>query len=454
MTSRLQEAVNFSARKLGVVGATAALLHGDNLTTAVTGQANVATGIPVTPDTLFQVGSTTKLFNAAMLLRLADMGSIDLDRPIIEYLTDFSLCDVAATTSVTCRQLLSMTSGMDNGPYSNFGRGADAVQLYVKSLAEIPHAFTPGSRYGYSNASSIVAGRVAEVITGHSWDDLIRDLILVPAGLTDTLTVPEHVMLRRFSLGYHRHEQGDVSVVPRWAWARSMGPAGATLCSTATDLVRFAAILLNHGEGAERRVLSEDAVAAMHGCEIEIEPTGEADWWGLGPSGRFWNGLAVHGHGGTNTGGSSVLTWIPERGIAIATIVNTASLGYPFARAVAAAVLPELGITPEYSLIPSPDVQVDVDAFVGDYTMFGLTIQIKADNKGQLVATSSEALPFYDKPIGTVKLLPVTETSFLPADNAISGGRDWGIAFAGVPGQRADYMINGLWAMRRVETSR
>lgn len=450
MRALLQDAVDAAAEQVGVVGAAAALVHDGEVVDAVAGLASADTGVPVTKDTLFQIGSTTKVYNAALAMRLADAGELDLDAPVVEWLPDLRLADSVAARSVTCRQLLSMSAGLDNGPYDGHGRGDDAVRRYVDALADVPHSFMPGTGYGYSNASTIVAGRVVEVVTGRDWDSALRELLLEPLGLRQTLTLPEEIIYHRFALGHRREPSGETTVIPRWALNRACGPAGGTLCASAPDLVRFARMFLDGGLAADgTRVLSRAAIEQMHARQVEVPPTGVAEWWGVGPYGHVWDGHVVHGHSGTNTGGSSQLLWIPGLDVAIATVVNTPELGYPFARAVVDAVLPELGVHPGSRLRPDPSVEFDAAALTGDYAMHGMRFHVGAGERG-LELTADTTIPMFERQIGPVELLPVTPTSFLPADVTISGGRGWGIAFVGDQGEPARHLVNGLWTMRRV----
>src|ERR1700722_5247110 len=111
----LQELLDDAARCLDVTGAQLAIFDGQNVREFATGYRNRELGLPVTHDTLFQIGSTTKVFNAALILSLVDGRKLDLDVPVREYLRDFRLADLDAQQHTSLRHLLSMSSGMDNG---------------------------------------------------------------------------------------------------------------------------------------------------------------------------------------------------------------------------------------------------------------------------------------------------------------------------------------------------
>src|SRR3954467_10205471 len=95
--------------KHGAVGASVAVLSGDEITAAASGTANLRSGLAVATDTLFQIGSITKGYTATVVVQLVDEGLLDLDAPVVSYLPEFRVADDDATRTVTTRQLLSHT---------------------------------------------------------------------------------------------------------------------------------------------------------------------------------------------------------------------------------------------------------------------------------------------------------------------------------------------------------
>src|SRR5437660_7277268 len=106
----LADVVEETARRLGVAGAQVAFFDGEHTVEAAIGVANAETGEAVTTDTLFQIGSTTKLYAAALTLQLVDEGRVDLDEPVTSYLPDLRLADDEAASTITLRHLHSMSS--------------------------------------------------------------------------------------------------------------------------------------------------------------------------------------------------------------------------------------------------------------------------------------------------------------------------------------------------------
>lgn len=446
----LNELARELAAELNVAGAQVAVLQDGELSEGVAGVENVETGLPVVPETLMQIGSTTKMFTAALVMEHVAEGAIDLDVPVVEQLPGFALSDEHATRTVTPRHLMSMSSGMDNGPYTDYGRGDDALARYVEALAGEPHVFPPGQGYGYSNASTCVSGRLVEHVSGNTWDEELRRRILEPAGLDNSATSAEDIIHRRFALGHTQTPEGGLEAIHGWSLPRSTAPTGGTLCTTATDLVKFAHLFLHGGRSLPgEQVLSPETVAGMQTRTTEVPYTLMADWWGLGPSGRLWDGVALWGHSGTNLGGSSYLLWAPERKIAIATTVNTPRGGYPFARRVQEVLFEErAGIRVPPRPEPPGHVEIDADRLVGTYSMHGLDFFIAAKDGGLTIAAES-VLPGVDPVIEESPLVALSPTSFLPTDSRIDGNRGYALAFVGAEDGPARHVVNGVFAMRR-----
>ena len=111
-----------SIEQLDIAGAQIALAVGDDVLHAEAGIANVDLGTPVTADTPFQIGSTTKLYTAALVMQLADDGAVDIDGPVAAYLPGVRLAPGDAWRAITPRHLMAMTSGRFLPRYCRFSR--------------------------------------------------------------------------------------------------------------------------------------------------------------------------------------------------------------------------------------------------------------------------------------------------------------------------------------------
>lgn len=453
----LQELLDGSAAKCGVIGAQMAIFDRGRLREFATGWRNWELRLPVTADTLFQIGSTTKVFNASLVMSLVDSGKLALDVPVREYLRDLRLASWEAQHSVTLQHLLSMSAGMDNGFYHDYGRGDEALGRYVVALAGLPHLFKPGTAFGYSNASTNVAGHAAATVMGRSWEELLAERIIDPLSLHSTALFAEDLLAHPVALGYTR---GDTNAAPHrvrgWALPRSCAPAGGTLSCSAGDLVRFARMFLDRGAGPEgRRVLSTSAVDNMHAPQVELPTRLMAQQWCCGPYRKIWDGAAVYGHSGTNVGGSSMLLWCPEKQIAIATVVNVAAQGYPLAERIFDVVFPELfGIQKPRAPAPEAIEPLEIEdpgRLVGRFEAFGTVVQITWEG-GRLLATEDSDLNrmYGIEPVTRSELIPLGGDRFFPRNPALSGNRLWDVAFWDESQSgRATHYLGGLFAFRR-----
>jgi len=447
--SALQQLLDGAAEKAGVVGAQLAVFDGMQLRAFATGYRNLELRLPVTNDAVFQIGSTTKLFNAALVLSLVDAGKLDLDTAVHEYIRDFRLADLEAQASVTLRQLLSMSAGLDNGPYYDYGRGDDALLRYVETLAGVPQIFQPGTAFGYSNASTNIAGCAAASVMGQTWELLLTERIFGPLGLTHSLLCAEDALLQEVALGYLRPSADEALRRSPLGLTRSMGPAGAVTYSSASDLVTLACMLLNRGSStAGIRILSEAAVATMHKAQVSLPTRLFADEWCIGPYRKEWDGSTLYGHSGTNWSGSSTLLWCPEKRVAIATVVNVAAQGYPFAEEIFDVVFPQLFEIrkPKRLMCRSGgEIKMDLSPYVGRFEAFGMSAEIIREGEALLLNYKTNAVH-----VDGCELVPLAPGRFLPSDPRVSGNRDWDIAFWGWNADgRASYLLQGVFPMRR-----
>lgn len=440
MNELLDGLLSEAAARHGVMGAQLAVVVDGERAQAAAGVANAELGTPVTGETLFQIGSTTKLHTAALVLGLADAGLVELDRPVADRLPGPRL-PPGPLRDVTPRHLLSMTSGLDNGPYADTGRGDDCVARYVDLLADVPPVFEPGEGFGYSNASTVVSGLLVERVTGATWDAALRDRLAAPLGLAHTVSLPEELPYHRVAVG---HDAAGRVVRP-WLLSRGLGPSGSTLCSTAADLAVLGQTLLDGGVAPGGvRLLSAEAVEATRTPHVEVEARWFAEQWCAGPYRKVWDGVAVYGHGGTNLGGSSTLVWIPERNAVLAVTANTPSQGYPFAEEVFGAVCSELlGLALPVREEPDAGLPVDASLYTGVYETCDTRYEVAERPGGIAVTTTSGGGGL------TCDLLPLGGHRFWPSDDRLGGMHRWDVAF--VPGRdgRAVRFMNGAFAARR-----
>jgi CubicO group peptidase (beta-lactamase class C family) len=186
-------------------------------------------------DTTFRVGSITKQFTAAAILRLAQEGKLAVTDPIGKLLPDYP----AVGAKVTVRQLLEQTSGLpsytdrdDMAEHKN--RPHTPVQI-MALFWDQPLEFTPGSQFRYSNSNYVVLGAIIEKVSGQPYGDYLRDHLFAPAGMTRT-TAGDAPALANRALGYQRRGDALVEAEPL---DMSFPYAAGNVRSTASDLLKW-----------------------------------------------------------------------------------------------------------------------------------------------------------------------------------------------------------------------
>jgi len=320
--ARLEQLLAERADAYRVPGAVAGVLLDDELTLASWGKANLATGVDVTPDTLFQIGSITKIYTATLLSQMAGAGVVSLDEPVRAQLQEFAVADPGATLEITPRHLLAHTSGMHGDHLIDTGWNSDALERYVATLHALGQIHSPDETYSFCNTGFGVAGRLIENATGEHFDRVLRRRLTRPIGATSTVTLPQHALVHRVAVG-HELPRGDESpkIVHRWPLARANGPMGGIL-APAAEVLAFARLHVASGialNGAE--LLPAHTVEAMAEPQIE-SPLPDEDQ-GLAWTVRRWDGVTCLGQDGDTFGQRSYLRVIPERRFAVVVLANS-----------------------------------------------------------------------------------------------------------------------------------
>jgi dipeptidyl aminopeptidase/acylaminoacyl peptidase/CubicO group peptidase (beta-lactamase class C family) len=350
----------------------------DELVQAASGVLNVDSGVATTVDSVFQIGSISKVWTATLVMQLVDEGLLELDAPVVDVLPELQLADPDVTKRVTMRHLLTHTSGIDGDVFTDTGRGDDCLEKYVEGLAEVAQNHPLGATWSSCNSGFSLIGRVIEKITGDTWDEAMQKRVFAPLGLQRTGTLPEHALLHRAAVGHVAEGDAEPTRAPVWGLPRSLGPAGLINAQTA-DVLAFARLHLTGGlAAAGTRLLSEAAAAEMttHQADLPDKYT-LGDSWGLGWIRFGWGGHRLIGHDGNTIGQSAFLRLLPEAGLAVTLLSNggnTRDLYEDLYREIFAELA---GVAMPRPLVPSAGaVQVDVTPHVGRYERAAAEIEV------------------------------------------------------------------------------
>jgi CubicO group peptidase (beta-lactamase class C family) len=399
----LQPLLDELAAAHGIPGAAAAVLRDGSVEEAATGVLNLSTGVAATTDSLFQIGSVTKVWTATLVLQLVEEGLVDLDVPVRTYLPELELADAAAAEAVTLRQLLSHTGGLGDDQRDT-GRGNDCLERYVESCRTLAQTAPPGRVLSYSNPGFRIAGRVVERVTGVTWNDALRERLLAPLGLERTVTLPEEAILHRAAVGHLVDpESGRLRRTDVWHWPRSSGPSGG-IVSTAAELLAFARLHLD----------GDDTLRSMQTRVVTSPNPWFTSGWGLGWALYDWGGPQVIGHDGGGVGQAAFLRVVPELRFAVSLVVNS-STAAPLYRDLFTQLFADAGIDVPAPPEASTDVRVDPRRFVGTYATGSVRLEV-VERDGGLGAHVDYGGYMLATPSGSgVPLRAIDETSFLAA---------------------------------------
>ncbi|MBN9608472.1 MAG: hypothetical protein BGO26_19445 [Actinobacteria bacterium 69-20] len=374
--------------RFDVPGAAFALARGDELVTGAAGVLSCATQYPVTADSWFQIGSITKLFTATLVMQLVDDGLVALDEPVRTYLGAFDVGDEAASAAITVRHLLTHTSGIQGDYFGDFGRGADAVDRYVASLAGIDMLHRPGEFFSYCNPGFAVLGVLLQTMRGADFDSILSERLLHPLGIPGG-TLADQAILHRVAIGHVPGPDGAPAVpAPRWAMPYSAGPAGSTPFTDPAGLVSFARLHMSGGLAPDgTRLLSQAAVDEMQRLQVAVPDFGAIEGIGASWIRYRWGDQTVLGHDGGTDGQFSFLRVHPPTGSVAVLLTNGPDGGRLF-EAFAAPLFAGLAgaPVPEQVCPPADPPAVDVDRLAGTYLHYGKAVEVRVAD-GRVAAT-------------------------------------------------------------------
>ncbi len=318
----LQDRLREQLRKHRIPGASIAVLHDGVVHVAAAGYANIPAGIEADVDTVFDIGSVTKVYTTTLMMMLVEQGLIALDDPVGKYLPDLLIDQAPVREAVTLRTLLNHTSGIDGDFFPDMGGGDEALARFVSACAQLPYLHPTGKFRAYSNSGFCIAGRVIEVVSCKPFNTLLTERLLRPLGTEKFGFLADDLMRHRRAVGHlwDSREQ-RFSLPPSLRLPECQSPAGAVLAMAARDLLRLGQFHLRGGvtESGER-LLGAASVAQMQAIHGEVPPS--ASLLRLGWTSPKAADAFMVGHGGRTIEQTSFLAVLPEHGFGLAVLTN------------------------------------------------------------------------------------------------------------------------------------
>ncbi len=319
LRSRLDEFLSAVVDEHAVPGLAVAVVKGGEIAYAEAfGVRSLARPEPVTPESVFHLASVSKVFVATAIMQLVEQGQVSLTAPVVEYLPYFRLAD-ETYRDITIEQLLSHTSGIpdvrDYG-WDSPETDEEALERFVRSLADWELRAAPGEGFRYSNAAYEVLGDVVAKVSGASFEEYMGTHIFGPLEMRSTTFFTPEV---EESLRTSPH---DCRLTPEirevYPYNRAHAPS-STLQSSVLDMTRWTLANLNHGELDGQRVLAGASYEELWGPRAEIRHDRHMGLsWILGDH----RGITARAHGGRDPGFASAFILFPDRDFGVIVLSN------------------------------------------------------------------------------------------------------------------------------------
>ncbi|QQS48302.1 MAG: serine hydrolase [Acidobacteriota bacterium] len=294
------------------------------------GVRDLKTKQPVTADTVFAIGSTTKAFTTAAMALLVDEGKMQWDDPVRKHLASFRLADPLASENVTMRDLVTHRTGLSRHDLLWFGSPWSRAEI-LRRIGLVPLSQSFRSVFQYQNIMYLAAGEAVAATSGSSYEDFIRQRIFLPLGMKnaslsviDAQKSPDHATP-------HFKRGARIEAMP-WRNLDNVGPAGSINASI-SDLSAWIQLQLGDGTSGGKRLISADNLREMHTPQMTIRLEGR--WklffpenvtsqlnYGLGWFITDYRGQHLVMHGGTIDGFRASIMLAPKKGIGIAVLAN------------------------------------------------------------------------------------------------------------------------------------
>lgn len=315
--------VEAQMRELHIPGLALAIVQGDQVMYLKGYGFADTSGRPVTPETLFIIGSTTKSFTALSVMQLVEQGKIELDAPVQRYIPWFHVADPAESAKITVRHLLNQTSGISTADgksdLSREDTAADALQQRARALQTVHLSQPVGTTFQYTNVNYDLLGLLVEIVSGQSYEDYVEQQIFALLEMSRSTTALAAAPSNELATGY-RYWFG-VPAPMKTPIPRGSLPSGY-LISSVEDLSHSLIAQMNDGRYGNSTVLSTERIVEMHlPAASAFGGNQYAMGWFVGQSGD----LPVVWHNGTVPGFNAKMVLVPSQGWGVVALMNSSS---------------------------------------------------------------------------------------------------------------------------------
>ncbi|MDT5295238.1 MAG: hypothetical protein QOJ76_2118 [Acidobacteriota bacterium] len=389
----IEKAVNEKRGALGIPGLSLVIVKDDKVVYMKgLGYRDFERKVPVTPDTLFAIGSSTKAFTSMLVAMAADEGKLSLEDSPKKFLPYFRLQDPEADAKITLRDLLSHSSGLNRTDLAWISGVLNREEVIRVAAAAKPTAKLR-EKFQYQNVMYAAAGECVAHAEGSTWESLIEGRIFKPLGMkASDASVPAMQRSRDYSFGYVYEEATKETRRVPTRNLPAIAPAGA-VNSNARDMAQWLRLMLGGGVFEGRRLVSEKGFEELVKPQMKI--TGGVSY-GLGWFVRDWHGHKVAEHGGNIDGFNAQVALMPDQHLGFVLLTNVSNSSLP-ASAMEAVWSNLVGNPAEMNpaVAASSEPAGKIENEVGDYLLAEANVKMSVAVKDAKLTLAVPGQPTY-----------------------------------------------------------
>jgi CubicO group peptidase (beta-lactamase class C family) len=280
--------------------------------------------LPVTSQTLFAIGSSTKAFTATAVGMLVDDGKLEWDKPVRQYLPTFKMYDDFASQRMTITDLLSHRSGLPRHDFMWYNSTFSRKDIFDRLQYLEPNKDFR-TDWQYQNIMFMTAGYLLEQVSGGTWESFVKSRIFEPLGMkTSNFSVDESQKTPDFAFPY-REVKDTVKLIP-FRNITTAGPAGS-INSSVNEMLEWVRLQLNDGKVGEKQVISAATIANIHAPHMAMQQSQQytevlSNSYALGWFTKVYRGHQMVEHGGNIDGFSANVAFLPNDKIGLVVLTN------------------------------------------------------------------------------------------------------------------------------------
>lgn len=293
------------------------------------GYRDVAAKLPVTPNTLFAIGSCTKAFTATLIGKLQQDGKLDIDKPVYNYLPSLKFYNDAMNSTITLRDMMSHRTGLPRHDLSWYFFNSPSTDSLIQRIQYMEPTFGVRQKWQYNNFMFAAQGDVVEKLSGKSWEDNIKEKFFVPIGMNrSTVNIPDMEKIDDISVGYGLKKDTIIQALTYYH-INGMAPAGS-INSSANEMAKWVTVWINNGKFEGKEIIPTayrtDAISSQTIIDAAL-PSKEVPDVFFANYGFGWFTASYKGHyrvehGGNIDGFSASTCFFPTDSVGIVVLSN------------------------------------------------------------------------------------------------------------------------------------